>query len=98
MQTTAPTQYVRFYTQGVTSQQGAFLVGSNEVRGLTPAQILNLLALPYMPDMLTLVQAPAGTCLLIGPAGPLFGHDGGAVQEFLIGKSGGGEGCGPVPS
>ena len=80
------------------AQQGAFLVGSNEVRGLTPAQILNLLALPNMPDMLTLVQVPAGSCLLIGPAGPLFGRDGGAVQEFLIGKSGGGAGCGPVPS
>ena len=56
--TTAPTQYVRFYTQGVTSQQGAFLVGSNEVRGLTPTQIRNVLALPNLPDMETLVRCP----------------------------------------
>ncbi len=96
--TTAPTQYVRFYTQGVTSQQGAFLVGSNEVRGLTPTQIRNMLALPNLPDMETLVQVPAGTCLLIGPAGPLYGQQGGAEQEFMVGKSGGGAGCGPVPS
>ena len=111
--TTAPTQYVRFYTQGTTGQVGSFLVGSNAVRRLTPAQIRGVLALPFMPDMETLVQVPAGTCLLVGTAGPIntnfpakpnpFGYpagpwgQGGAVQEYLVGKSGGGAGCGPTP-
>jgi hypothetical protein len=96
--TTAPTQYVRFYNPAAGSGKiGGFLVGSNAVRGLTPAQIQNVLALSYTPTMETIVQAPAGTCLLVGPANPLYGQQGGAVQEFLVGKSQGGAGCGPVP-
>jgi hypothetical protein len=95
--TTAPTQYVRFFTPGQSSAIGAFIVGSNAVRGLTPAQIQNVLALPATPTMETLVLVPAGTCLLIGPANPLFGKQGGAIQEFLVGRSQGGPGCGPVP-
>ncbi|HUI21637.1 MAG TPA: autotransporter outer membrane beta-barrel domain-containing protein [Methylocella sp.] len=96
--TTAPTQYVRFYNPAAGSNQiGGFLVGSNAVRGLTPAQIQNVLALSFTPTMETIVQLPAGTCLLIGPTNPLYGQQGGAVQEFLIGKSQGGAGCGPVP-
>ena len=97
VQTTAPTQYVRFYLPGTSGAVGSFIVGSNEVRGLTAAQIQSALALPYTPTMETLVQVPAGTCLLVGPANPLFGQPGGAVQEFLVGKSQGGAGCGPVP-
>ncbi len=96
--TTTPTQYVRFYNPAAGSGQvGGFLVGSNAVRGLTPAQIRNVLALSYTPTMETIVQVPAGTCLMIGPTNPLYGQQGGAVQEFLIGKSQGGAGCGPVP-
>ncbi len=55
--------------------------------------------------MQQIVQAPAGTCLLVGTAGPIlnalppatptgvWGH-GGALQEFIIGKSAN-PGCGP---
>jgi len=95
VQTTAPTQYVRFYLPG--GAVGGFIVGSNEVRGLTPTQIQNVLALQNTPTMETLVQVPAGTCLLVGPVNPNFGQQGGAIQEFLVGKSQGGPGCGPVP-
>jgi len=97
VQTTAPTQYVRFYLPGTAGAVGGFIVGSNEVRGLTATQIQSVLALPYTPTMETLVQVPAGTCLLVGPANPLYGQPGGAVQEFLVGRSQGGAGCGPVP-
>ncbi|SJZ92690.1 outer membrane autotransporter barrel domain-containing protein [Enhydrobacter aerosaccus] len=86
--TTAPTQYIRFYAPGSSSQQGAFLVGSNQIRGMSAAQIRDFLALPFMPTMMTIVQLPAGTCLLVGTAGPIAGWGrGGAVQEYLIGKS-----------
>lgn len=110
--TTAPTQYVRFYLPGFNSAPGAFLVGSNAVRGLTPEQIRDVLALPVTPTMETIVLLPAGTCLLVGTAGPILGNfpanppaiptpgpwgRGGAVQEYLIGSSQGGPGCGPVP-
>ena len=90
--TTAPTQYVRFYTPGSSNQAGSYVVGSNQVRGLTPAQIRNVLALPVLPTMQTVVQLPAGTCLLIGTGGailtpPTVWGNGGAVQTYLIGAS-----------
>ena len=98
VQTAVPTQYVRFYNPSFPANQaGNFIVGSNEVRGLTPEQVRAVMALPYTPTMETLVQVPIGTCLIIGPANPLFGQPGGAVQEFIIGASQGGAGCGPTP-
>ena len=90
VQTAMPTQYVRFYNPSFPANQaGNFIVGSNEVRGLTPEQVQAVMALPYTPTMETLVQVPAGTCLIIGPANPLFGQPGGAVQEFIIGAKSG---------
>lgn len=99
--TTAPVQYVRFYGGGA-GQQGAFLAPSNVVRGLTAAQVKDALALPFMPTMQTVVQVPAGSCLIIGTGGPILGSlvpplgvwgNGGTVQVYLIGKNVGG-GCG----
>jgi outer membrane autotransporter protein len=102
VRTTEPTQYIRFYTNGVTSPIGSFIVGSNVIRGKSAAQIRDLLALPYMPDSLVIVEVPAGTCMLIGTAGPILGHfpanppaiptpgpwgRGGVTQERLIGLS-----------
>jgi outer membrane autotransporter protein len=90
--TTAPTQYVRFYTPGSSNQAGSYVVGSNQVRGLTPTQIRDVLALPVLPTMQTVVQLPASTCLLVGTAGsivtpPTVWGKGGAVQTYLIGAS-----------
>lgn len=100
--TSVPTQYVRFYTQGVTNAVGSFIAGSNTVRGLTPEQVRDRLALPYQPDSLTIVQVPAGTCMLVGTAAPIMGNfaanppaiptagpwgHGGVTQESLIGKN-----------
>jgi len=101
--TTAPIQLVRFFAG--TSTVGSFVVGSNEVRGLTAQQLKDWLALPTLPTMQQIVEVPAGTCLLVGTAGPIlnaqapglptgvWGH-GGALQEFIIGKSAN-PGCGP---
>ncbi len=105
--TTAPTQFWRFYAPNDPIQPGAqtgsFIAGSNAVRGLTPAQIRDVLALPYTPTMQTIVEVPAGTCLLIGTAGAIlnsasvkplgvWGH-GGAVQYYLIGRQQDQAGC-----
>lgn len=100
--TSAPVQYVRFYDPGNAGQVGNFIAPSNAVRGLTPAQIKDVLALPFQPTMQTLVRVPAGTCLLIGKAGPItnsltqpplgFWGNGGATQAYIIGKDNGG-GC-----
>ena len=101
--TTAPIELVRFFAGN--STVGPWLVGSNEVRGLTAQQLKDRLALPTLPTMQQIVEVPAGTCLLNGdgradfqPQAPglptgVWGH-GGALQEFVIGKSAN-PGCGP---
>jgi outer membrane autotransporter protein len=100
--TTQPDQFVRFYTQGVTGALGSYLTRARDVRGLTPAQIRDVLALPYLPDSVTIVKVSAGTCILSGVAGPILGQfaasppaiptpgpwgAGGGEQQYLIGKT-----------
>ena len=61
-----------------------------------------MLALPNLPDSLTIVQVPAGTCMIVGEAAPILGNfpanppsiptagpwgKGGVPQERLIGVS-----------
>jgi uncharacterized protein YhjY with autotransporter beta-barrel domain len=102
VRTSQPTQYIRFYTDGVTQPIGSFVVGSNVVRGKNAEQIRILLALPYLPDSLVIVEVPAGACMLIGTAAPILGHfpanppaiptpgpwgRGGVPQEKLLGIS-----------
>jgi len=102
VRTTSPTQYVRAFTTGVTNAVGGFIAGSNTVRGLNAAQIRDVLALPYLPDSLTIVQVPAGTCMIVGQAAPIMGNfaanppsiptpgpwgHGGVIQEDLVGVS-----------
>lgn len=102
VRTSVPTLYVRVYTAGVTSPVGGFIAPSNSIRGLTGEQVRDVLALPYLPDSLTLVQIPSGTCILFGPAAPIMGTfpasppgiptpgpwgNGGVLQGSLIGTS-----------
>jgi outer membrane autotransporter protein len=102
VRTTADTQYVRVYTEGTTRPVGGFIAGSDTVRGLTAAQIKDRLALPYLPDSLTIVRVPAGTCILTGSGAPILGNfpanppsvpvggpwgSGGTAQSSLIGTS-----------
>jgi len=102
IRTSASTQFVRVYTAGVTNAVGGFIVGSNAVRGLSAAQIRDVLALPYLPNSLTIVQVPAGTCVMVGQAAPILGNfaasppsiptpgpwgHGGVIQEYLVGVS-----------
>ena len=74
VRTSVPTQYVRAYTDGVTSPIGSFLAGSNAIRGLNAEQIRDVLALPYLPDSLPIVQVPVGTCMIVGQAAPILGN------------------------
>lgn len=98
--TSVPTQYVRVFTQGVTNAVGGFITPSNSIRGLSPAQIRDALALPYLPDSITIVQVPANTCIIFGTAAPITGSfsanppsiptagpwgNGGVVQGLLVG-------------
>ena len=103
VRTTEATQYVRFYTDGVTRPVGGFVAGSNVVRGLTPAQVKDVLALPFLPDSYTLVTVPSGTCILVAQGASILGTfpanppaipapgpwgRGGVAQALLIGTSG----------
>jgi hypothetical protein len=100
VRTSGDTQYVRFYTDGVTQPVGRFVVKSDVVRGRSAAEIRDLLALPYLPDSLTIVRVPASACVLTGTAGPILGNfaasppsiptagpwgSGGVPQAVLIG-------------
>ena len=110
VRTAVPTQFVRFYSPvaaaAATNQStaaGSFIAGSNVVRGLTPAQIRDVLALPFVPEMQTIVTVPAGTCIITGVGAPILGNfsgvpgpngyppgpwgHGGPPQEYLIGTS-----------
>jgi len=102
VRTTADTQYIRVYTEGTTRPVGGFIAGSDVVRGMTAAEIKDKLALPYLPDSLTIVRVPAGTCILTGTGAPILGNfpanppsipvggpwgSGGTPQSLLIGTS-----------
>lgn len=102
VRTTADTQYVRVYTEGTTRPVGGFIAGSDTVRGMTAAEIKDRVALPYLPDSLTIVRVPAGTCILTGTGAPILGNfpanppsipvggpwgGGGTAQGLLIGRT-----------
>jgi hypothetical protein len=78
VRTAVPTQFVRFYHENYDNTLGPavgpWIATSNSVRGLTSAQVKNILALPDLPTSVTLVQVPAGTCVLGGPGNPALGN------------------------
>jgi len=101
--TSEPLQFIRFYTDGVTSPLGSFIVRPDIIRGLSATEIRDFLALPYMPDSLTIVLIPAGTCVMSGVVAPILGDfpadppaiptpgpwgHGGVEQSYIIGKTG----------
>ncbi len=98
--TSVPTQYVRVFTQGITNAAGGFIAPSNAIRGLSASQIKDVLALPFLPDSVTVVRVPASTCIIFGTAAPITGSfpanppaipaagpwgNGGAYQGLLVG-------------
>lgn len=100
--TSVPSVYARVFTAGTTNAVGSFIAPTSAIRGLTPQQIRDVLALPYLPDSSTLVNVPAGTCVLYGTAAPINTNfaanpptiptpgpwgNGGVLQGNLIGTS-----------
>ena len=100
--TSVRSTYVRVFTSGVTNPVGGFIAPSNAIRGLSTSQVRDALALPYTPDSITLVDVPAGTCILFGTAAPIMGNfaanppniptpgpwgNGGVLQGSLIGTA-----------
>lgn len=83
--TSVPTQYVRVFAAGGAANR-PFMADPNIIRGLTPAEIKDVLALPALPANITIVMVPAGSCVLVGlgAAIPGFGS-GGPAQAWAAG-------------
>ena len=78
--------YVRLYRPPDTNAVGGWIMRASAVRGLTPEQLRDRFALPFLPTNITNVPVPGGTCLLSGIAGPIVGWgNGGAQQTLLVG-------------
>lgn len=77
VRTTEPTEYyVRMYTPAYPTSNavGPWIMRASTVRGLTPEQLRDRFALPFLPTYITNVLVPSGTCLLNGIAGPIMGN------------------------
>ncbi|MHB1769074.1 MAG: RHS repeat domain-containing protein, partial [Phycisphaerae bacterium] len=78
---------LRFYNPAADAfQQGGFLTTLDQVRGLTPEQIQDVLSLPYVPTMVTNVEVPVGTDIAIGMTSTVFGNAGDGLQVELLGQ------------
>lgn len=79
--------FVRMYNEASgSSAVGSWIVRASELRGKTPEQIRDVLALPSLPDQFTLVEVPAGISMYTGVAGPIAGWgQGGATQSKMLG-------------
>lgn len=106
VRTSEVTQFVRFYApdapNGGSGPVGGFIAGTNVVRGLSAAEVKNVLALPFEPTDYTFVRVPAGTCVLAAHGAPILGDfpadppnipapgpwgRGGTPQYYLVGAS-----------
>ncbi len=78
------TKFVRVFAKGKTTPAGRWVMNVDDVKGLTPKQIQDKYALPYMPTHITDVSLPKGTRIRAGKVGPNFGRRGGNVQYELL--------------
>lgn len=93
VQPSAPMYFVRVYTEPNSGPLGSFIVRASLVRGLTPEQIRDILALPELPQKIDHVKVPGlgKYALWTGIAGKIMspGHEwgnGGGLQTKIIGK------------
>lgn len=87
IQTSQMLYFVRVYNEASGSYPvGSWIMRASQARGLTPAQIRNIQALPALPAKFTLVKVPAGIIMYTGVAAPIAGWgDGGATQSKMMG-------------
>lgn len=87
IQTNQLLYFVRVYDEASGSYPvGSWIMRASQARGLTPAQIRNIQALPALPSKFTLVKVPAGIIMYTGVAAPIAGWgEGGATQSKMMG-------------
>lgn len=87
IQTSQMLYFVRVYDEASGSRPvGSWIMRASQARGLTPAQIRNIQALPAQPSHFTYVKVPSGIVMYTGVAGAIEGWgDGGATQSKMVG-------------
>ncbi|MCK0473843.1 hypothetical protein MW695_21095, partial [Alkalihalobacillus sp. APA_J-10(15)] len=80
------TTFVRVYDGTNSRLHGGWLMKAEDIKGLTPAQIQDKFALPYLPEYVGEVTIPKGSNIRLGEVNPLFGHNGGGIQFDLKGQ------------
>ena len=91
--TSEPTQYVRVYCPECTPPSlpnRSFMAEPSIIRGMTPEEIRDVLALPAVPSMITIVTVPVGTCVLVAKGAAVEGWGkGGTAQAYAAGTPSG---------
>lgn len=80
--TTVDDTYVRVH--GDTNMARSWMMKSEAIHGLTPAEIKSKFALPELPTFMSEVFVPAGTRVRTGVVNPVFGGMGNATQYELL--------------
>ena len=91
--TSEPPQYVRVYCPECTPPSlpnRSFMAEPSIIRGMTPEEIRDVLALPAVPSMITIVTVPVGTCVLVAKGAAIEGWGkGGTAQAYAAGTPSG---------
>jgi len=86
--TGTPQYFVRFYNPSdgtyPSNAVGSWLMRAATVRGLTPAQVRDVFALPALPTHMTMVLVPSGYKMYTGIAAPIAGWGGGGAQQSKL--------------
>lgn len=79
-------QFVRVSSSELNNVPGRFIVTPDEIAGMTPEEIQQHLALPYVPDQISDVTVPAGTRIQVGVVNPqpTYGASGLGIQVELV--------------
>ena len=81
------TDFVRVYTENITSEKGQWVMEYEEIQGLSPKEIKDKFALPYEPTHICDVKIPAGTEVRFGIANEVLEWGGGGGLQFdLMGQ------------
>ncbi|VVM22103.1 hypothetical protein BSPWISOXPB_1656 [uncultured Gammaproteobacteria bacterium] len=77
-------KYVRVFTKGETKHAGRWMMKDSDIKGLTPKEIQDKFALPYLPDHVVDVKPPKGIKMRTGVAKENFNGNGGGTQYELL--------------
>lgn len=75
-------QFVRVFSEGVTDQQGRWIMKKSDIEGLSASQIKDRFAIPMdgLPNRIVDVSIPSGIKLRTGKAASTSGGNGGGIQ------------------